>query len=74
MTYTVEANTATNAEADAKADAERRSIQIAAARLAREAQQVLSFGRRGVEDITEKFLAASKGSANDHLIELSSSC
>ena len=37
------------------------SIKIAAARLAQEARQLASYGKRGVTDITEQFTAASKG-------------
>jgi hypothetical protein len=37
------------------------SIKIAAARLAQEARQLTSYGKRGVTDITEQFNAASKG-------------
>ena len=37
------------------------SIKTAAARLAQEARQLASYGKRGVTDITEQFTAASKG-------------
>jgi hypothetical protein len=37
------------------------NIKIAAARLAQEARQLVSYGKRGVTDITEQFTAASKG-------------
>jgi hypothetical protein len=37
------------------------NIKIAAARLAQEARQLGSYGRRGVTDVTEQFSAASKG-------------
>ncbi|KAM0713949.1 hypothetical protein Q7P37_010912 [Cladosporium fusiforme] len=36
------------------------NIKIASSRLAQEARQAASFGRRGVKDITEQFSAASK--------------
>jgi hypothetical protein len=37
------------------------NIKIAAARLAQEARQLASYGKRGVTDVTEQFTAASKG-------------
>lgn len=37
------------------------NVRIAAARLAQEARQLGSYGRRGVTDVTEQFSAASKG-------------
>lgn len=36
------------------------SIKIAAARLAQEARQLASYGKRGVTEVTEQFTAASK--------------
>ena len=36
-------------------------IETAAARLAQEARQVLSYGSRGVNDVTEEFKAAASG-------------
>ena len=50
------ARLAINSETDEDA-----SIKIAAARLAQEARQLASYGKRGVTDITEQFTAASKG-------------
>ena len=50
------ARLAINSETDEDA-----SIKIAAARLAQEARQLASYGKRGVTDITEQFTAASRG-------------